>query len=69
METDRFLGIVAMVYTALVFLSILANPRAKNPLEWMWPPTAFKRIWEAMTRPNYVTDRSGNRVLGSAMRT
>lgn len=69
METTRLLGILAMVYTALVLLSILVNPRAKNPLEWMWPPTTFKRLWEVMTRPNYVPDRSGNRVLGSAMRT
>ena len=69
MTTDRLLGIVAMVFTALVLVSILVNPTARDPLDWLWPPTMLQRVWELMTRANYVTDRSGNRVLGSAMRT
>jgi len=69
MTTDRVLGLVAIVFTGLVLLSILVNPTARNPLDWLWPPTMLQRLWEVMTQPNYVTDRSGNRVLGSAMRT
>jgi hypothetical protein len=65
---ERILGFLAVAFVAMVLLSILANPTSRDPLEWMWPPTAFKRIWEILTRPNYVSDhRSVNPVLGASM--
>ena len=65
---ERILGYIAVTFVVMVLLSILANPTSRDPLEWIWPPTAFKRIWELMSRPNYVSDhRSVNPVLGSAM--
>jgi hypothetical protein len=67
MTADRLLGIVAMVFTALVLVSILVNPTARDPLEWLWPPTMLQRVWELMTRANYVSTRSVNPVLGAAM--
>jgi hypothetical protein len=67
MTIDRVLGLVAMVFTALVLVSILVNPTARNPLDWLWPPTMLQRGWELMTRANYVPTRSVNPVLGASM--
>lgn len=67
MPIDRLLGLVAIVFTVLVLLSIVVNPTARNPLEWLWPPTMLQRVWELMTRANYVPTRSVSPVLGAAM--
>jgi hypothetical protein len=67
MTIDRVLGLVAMVFTALVLVSILVNPTARNPLDWLWPPTMLQRGWELMTCAYYVPTRSVNPVLGASM--
>jgi hypothetical protein len=67
MKPEDVIGIASGVFVAAVLLSILANPRSKHPLDWLWPPVFYERAKEIMTRANYVSTRSVNPVLGRAM--
>jgi hypothetical protein len=67
MASLEVLAWVSLGFVALLLLTILANPRAMNPLDWLWPPTFYARAKEIMTRPNYVRKRDVNPVLGIKM--
>lgn len=67
MKPENIIGFASGLFVAAALLSILANPRSKNPLDWMWPPVFYERAKEFMTRANYVPTRSVNPVLGAAM--
>lgn len=67
MKVEPAIVTASGVFVVAVLVSILVNPRARNPLEWMWPPTFYQRVREVLLRPNAVPQRSGHPVLGAGM--
>jgi hypothetical protein len=67
MASLKVLAWLSLGFVSVVLLSILANPQAANPLDWLWPPTFYARVKEIITRPNYVPKRDVNPVLGIKM--